>query len=829
MPWITIILLAITSLACTLSLLDLNPFNSSPTQPVATSIGAGPTTTPVALAEISFSVSIPAALNPGETMAIGILDEVTGLGLNPVLYAMTAMDAQHFSLKLPVAMNSLIKYRYYRQGTLPAIEDTAFGAPVRYRIFNVAGPASVVDTVASWSDQEFIGAVGKITGVVTDVDSGQPIPSVLVSAGGVSTLSDSLGQYVLDGLPKGTHLLAAYTLDGAFNIFQQGAAVADGLITVAPISLKKVPTVQVTFVVKIPADTVTGAPVRLAGNLLQLGNAFADLSGGVSTLAGRMPTLMAMADGRQSVILRLPVGADIRYKYTLGDGFWNAEHAADESFVVRQIIVPSQDLLVEDTVATWQAGEKSAPILFEVNVPANTPAGEIVSIQFNPFGWTEPLPMWPLGENKWVYKLYSPLNILGTFHYRYCRNDQCDSADDIQTVGHDAIGRSVNTSLLDQNIQESVTGWQWWPESEPGTLVAVPVSVRQQAFWAGVEFSPNYSPSWQALIPAAMQNVKGLGSSYVVLTPTWTTGLSDPLTLAPVPGKDPLWADTLQMAQYGRAQNLNVAIFATPRLLPSTAEFWLKAPRTAEWWDQWFDRYRSFAVYHADLASQSGSQALILGGEDVFPSLPSGVLADGSPSNVPADAESRWRNILTEVHQHFPGLVLWAHPFYGSKIQPTPTFIDQFYAVYLLWSAPLDKGSDATVGGMTTEAVSMMDNEIAPFLLSAQKGVVIALDYPSAQGAATGCVPAGVSGCLDWKSLSRPLGDISTVALDINGQADLYQAMLQAINQRDWVGGFISRGYYLPEPLMDKSSSTHGKKAADFLWYWFPRMMGTVK
>jgi hypothetical protein len=326
-----------------------------------------------------------------------------------------------------------------------------------------------------------------------------------------------------------------------------------------------------------------------------------------------------------------------------------------------------------------------------------------------------------------------------------------------------------------------------------------------------------------------MQNVQDVKANYVILTPTWTASQSDPLVFAPTPGSDPLWADTMQTAQYGRAQNLNVAIYATPHLLPSNADFWLNAPRTPDWWNTWFDRYRAFALYHADLAAQSGSQALILGGEAVLPSLPGGTLVDGSPSNAPADAEGRWRNILAEVRQHYPGLILWAHPYTGSPILPAPSFMDEFYAFYLLWSAPLAVNPTATVETMTNDAVAMLDNDVAPFLLSVKKGAVIAIDYPSAQGAAQGCVPAGTSGCLDWSGLSRPYPDISSAQLDLQGQADLYQAMLQATNQRDWVGGFISRGYYPPLPLMDKSSSTRGKMAADLLWYWFPRMTGVTK
>src|SRR5574342_621727 len=72
-----------------------------------------------------------------------------------------------------------------------------------------------------------------------------------------------------------------------------------------------------------------GRAVALGGNLLQLGNTFSDLRGGLSTVADRMPVLTPLPDGRYSVSLFLPVGAEIEYKYTMGDGFWNAEFTSD--------------------------------------------------------------------------------------------------------------------------------------------------------------------------------------------------------------------------------------------------------------------------------------------------------------------------------------------------------------------------------------------------------------------------------------------------------------------------------------------------------------------
>lgn len=817
-----LLILSLVTLSCTWSLIDFG-FPGGPT-PIA---GPGENPTPVALAEVTFTALLPAPLAPGESMVIGILDEVTGLGLNPTLYPMTQVNAQQYNIKLPLVLNSVIKYRYYRQGAFTALEDTAAGGMVRYRLYHVTGPGGSEDRIASWSDTPFTGQTGSLGGMVVDTKTGRPVANMLVNAGGISTLTDSLGQFLIHGLPVGTHTLVAYAPDGMYTTFQQGASVAPGLTTNASLSVQSVPTVRVTFTVTMPSETVRGAPVRLAGNLLQLGNTFADLNGGISTVATRMPTLAPLDDTRQGITLNLPVGADVRYKYTLGDGFWNAEHAQDGAFVVRQLIVPATDVTVNDTVFTWASGG-SAPILFEVSVPPNTPPGENVSIQFNPYGWTEPFPMWPLGGNRWVYKLYSPLNILGSFHYRYCRNDQCGSADDSFTAGAQANSRVISTSITGQDVQDSVGAWAWWPDLEPSTIVAVPINPRKGGFWAGMEFSPNYHPSWQALFPSAMQSVQSLGGNTLVLTPTWTASAVNPLTFAPTPGLDPLWGDVVQAVQYGRAQNLSVALYAAPRLFPSTPDFWLQSPRSAEWWETWFNRYRAFALYYADLAQQAGAQSLILGGESVMPAIPGGLLPNGAPSGLPADAENRWRTILTEVRQRFSGQVLWAHP-YRDTLVPAPAFVNQVDAIYLLWSVPLTASPGATVETMTEAALTRLDNEVLPFLNAAGKGIVLAIDYPSATGAAWGCVSAGGSGCLDWAALARPFPDTPSALLDLKGQADLYQAMLQAVNQRDWVGGLVSRGYYPPAPLRDKSASVRGKPAADLLWYWFPRLTGTVR
>ncbi|HEX9331413.1 MAG TPA: hypothetical protein VF896_05980, partial [Anaerolineales bacterium] len=435
-----IFIFALSSQACAISLIKWPTFPTA--SPSNTTVPSGPTATAFPRAQVTFTVRLPDPLSANEVLAISILDEVTGLALNAVDYQMTAVDTITYTATLAIPDQALIKYRYVKLGASRVNEDTNSDENIRYRLLHVSGPTQVVDTLNSWADKPVGTLSGNIFGTVVNSDTSAPIPDILVAAGGVQALTDSVGRFQLIGLRGGTHNFVAFALDGAFQTFQQGATVAENQSTPVDVHLKPAQMVNVIFTVSVPPDTQRGVPLRLAGDLIQLGNTFSDLKGGLSTVADRMPVLTALPDGRYSVSLFLPVGADIEYKYTLGDGFWNSEFTSTGQYVTRHLIVPTQNLTVEDVVQSWQAGPNS-PILFQVTVPQDTPTGDIIYIQFNPYGWTPPIPMWSTGANQWAYKLYGPLNIVGSFGYRYCRNAQCDSADDAQTAGESSRGHIV--------------------------------------------------------------------------------------------------------------------------------------------------------------------------------------------------------------------------------------------------------------------------------------------------------------------------------------------------------------------------------------------------
>jgi len=262
---------------------------------------------------ITFRLQVPPNTPAGETIYLSVLDEVTGLALNTQLNPMQAGGgeggaASQYIITLPFPIGSVVKYRYERQaGGIRVSEHLSDGSAVRYRMYNVTGQGTVDDVVSRWTDTPFQGAAGRITGTATDTATGKPIPSLLVEAGGAQTLTASDGSFRLEGLPEGVHNLVVYAMDGAYSTFQQGARVAAKSTTPAITTLQPAKTTKVVFVVSVPKETLPVVPLRMAGNLYQLGNSFANLDGGVSTVAENMPVMTA-----DKIWQKIPLSLDIQ-------------------------------------------------------------------------------------------------------------------------------------------------------------------------------------------------------------------------------------------------------------------------------------------------------------------------------------------------------------------------------------------------------------------------------------------------------------------------------------------------------------------------------------
>jgi hypothetical protein len=437
--------------------------------------------------------------------------------------------------------------------------------------------------------------------------------------------------------------------------------------------------------------------------------------------------------------------------------------------------------------------------------------------------------MWKLGEDHWVYLLISPITNVENFVYRYCRNDQCGRADDSLTPGNSTLGRTITIAGGTQSIEDTVEAWYWMQPDDPARQIEIPeVKTRAEGFIAGIQLQPYYHPSITPRLPITYREIDTLQANWVFLTPTWTFTRQTPPVFESVTGKDQSWSDLSYATEKAQAFDLNVAYNPTPNFPEDMEDWWASSPRDFPWWHVWFERYKNFILTFADKAQQDGASGLVLGGEWVFPALPGGVLADGSPSGVPADAEKRWREIISEVRERYQGTLYWALPTAKKGINPPP-FIEDLDQVYLLWSLPLSDQPDAESQQLSATVAQYLDNEVFPMKISLEMPITVVAAYPSANGSLQGCIPVSdeteENACYNPEYLEPPYQDNPEVILDLDEQFSAYQALLSAISERDWLDGFVSSSFYPPAELRDKSASINGKPAQSILGEWYGRFV----
>lgn len=772
-------------------------------------------------ADVVFNLQLADGV-PGGDVFLEILDELAGPGMNATRQRMEK-QGDGYSVKISANTGSVLRYRFTRGENDAPVEITCSGAPVQSRAFLVVGQDISSNVVCAWSDSAYKGQTGRISSAVTDADTGKPLGGIFVEAAGLRALTAADGSYLLEGLPPGTHTLYAYSLDGEYQTFQQGAVVAAQSNTPAPLQLAPARTVDVTFQVEVPPSDLPNLPVRLIGNIYKLGYTFAELDGGAALLASRAPLLTRQEDGRYAITLKLPAGSDLRYKFTLGDAYLNSERSESGEMVTRQMVVPAKKTTISGKVQSWVT-EGTEPVLFKVSVPEITPVADSVSIQFDlGSGWAEPLPMWPLGGQDWYFILYGPINRENTIKYRYCRNEQCGVADDMRTAGGKSNGvrLSEDESLI---ISDKIDMWSAFQKTEQPVEEITSAKVRGGLFFSGVELQHHYQPSWQPHLAEAMNDIQKINADWVVLTPSWVYTSGNPPVLEPLAGQTPLLPEQEMTIALAKDAGLHVAIYPQMEFGTEPIAWWKDARRDSDWWQRWFEQYRTFVLHYAAWMQQMGGEVIILGGPDIAPALPGFTFEDGAKAALPGDAAERWRALIAEIRENFDGQIMWAVE-YPEGIPNAPEWIDAVDQIYLLWSAPLAKDNTADQKKITTQVTKLLKEIVLPLKDRYNKPILLGVAYPSLDGALTGCVKIG-DDCADFSQFDQPVSLDNIPEPDFDEQVQAYRAILKVISREEfrWISGLVSRGYYPPVALTDGSNSIHGKPVENVLSAWFARL-----
>jgi hypothetical protein len=668
--------------------------------------------------------------------------------------------------------------------------------------------------LTNWADEQYVHKFGRISGQVVNSETNSPIPNALVVVGGMHGYTNSLGNFQIENLSPGKHNLVILSTDGEYQTFQQEAIIGEGLTTPASIGMKSSKFVNISFIIQPPVDSPTQAPVRILGNTYQLGNVFGNIFNGTSIAPARAPKLTALPEGNYTITLSLPSGFDLHYKYSLGDGFWNAELNTDNHFVIRKLVVPDQDTIVNDVIQSWKSLETQS-VGFQISIPENTPDTDKISIQFNSFGWSPPIQLWKTGDFLWSYELFGPFHLVSNIEYRICRNDACGSADD----GSAPInGYSFNTQSPPQLLNVNVTSWKGWDqEIDTPSLSAPEIINRGPEFVTGFSFSNNYSIYTPIYLDTAYKNILDVHGNTIIIPVKWTLQSLNPLIFSPITGKNPLWKDLVLMIQKAKNQNLNVWLAPEIEISPLANKQFSQGIETNIWQNNFSNSFSEFLIYSADLANYMSIQGIILPTDIIHLSNFenygdfSNILSNGLFFDI-ENIRNRFSEslILSLDVNNLPDDTLLS-AVDGYLITPTVNFVDSEY----------------TKDNYQSTIKTYLDEIINPSVTHFGKPIYLGLDFPSIKGAEFGCIKNEES-CINFDVINQLDFALleNSFEIDLLLQVAMYDAAFKAINYTPWISGIISNGYNPQVAIMDYSSSVRGKPAMGIFWYWFPRMLG---
>jgi hypothetical protein len=551
----------------------------------------------------------------------------------------------------------------------------------------------------------------------------------------------------------------------------------------------------------------------MTGNMLQLGNTFSNLNGGMSIKPKLMPLMSVQEDGSYILTLNLFAGMDLRYKFTLGDGYWNAERDANGAFNIRQLIVPDHDMTLDLSVVSWRSAGVQ-PVTFNISVPPENDPGDEKYIQLKAGDWTEPLPLWPLGNGNFIYIVFSPLDVAVPITYRFCRNEDCVRGLAAGTQSSEGIVQPAETA---QTITVSLTDWQnWHSTTAPTEVVAANIPGKGSSYQTWIELSPEMSPTWQVYAAMGISQLADRGVETIIVSPEWF--ISDQSTfLSPVFGKTPLTSDFLGLLGSINSLNMDTGLF--PRMAPtdSVQAFWSSQEHSTDWWQEWFSSYRQFILNYAQIAADSQAEWFVIGGKDVMPAFPGGLFADGTASDVPDDFDDLWLQLISDIRSVYSGQLIWATNAQVS-LDPLPQFIGSVDGIYITVDSPIAFSTESTMEELAYNFQVAVNSQVYDVYQRTQKPIFVGLAYPSVTGASSGC------NLLDYECSNDGIflnSEIAPFPIDLDEQVLIYNSVLPILADQEWINGIAIRGFDPTITTLDGSSSVFGKPALDVVWYWF--------
>ena len=456
--------------------------------------------------------------------------------------------------------------------------------------------------------------------------------------------------------------------------------------------------------------------------------------------------------------------------------------------------------------------ENENSIIFKVKVPPETPKDEFVCLKFySPYG---PFKMSKIDEDLWTIKL--PIDKIPATEYKYCRNCEDGAADeyfDNIEIGWRKFDPTPNTIL-----EDSVKKWRWWNKELISLTIDTskyintkPDYLKKRDFFSGVMFPDWWKHDWLPAIPSTLNKVKiETGAKWIEFSPIPEITQLYPLPKIDRNGNNGISDEDL-IKIIDEIHKKGYKIFLNPYPWYLGGEDDSPQNHSQEWWDAFVSEWGKELLHYAKIAQEHNVEMF---GFRMWMNLEDVNKDEALKINDGA------LDIFNKVKTIYKGII-------STQVTVNTLFDDQkeFLDVqkrsdlfnievwsYYPWI--LTNSKDDSVDDIATNFENNIKNYLVPLYEKFHKSIIIdQLSIQSFDGSA-------LSGGGVEEYIAPFYKDNSDYKLDLQEQADIYEAIFQNIAKFDFIkGAFIFTYNYWSS--IDKDINLRGKPSAKVVKKWF--------
>ncbi len=733
------------------------------------------------LVDVTFRVHIPASTPPGEPVYLLIMpfhdwDWRKHVELSPVSPGV-------LETTVPLEEGSLIRYTYDRwdekswsqwKTTREAASNTL---KIDSRLLVVSSEDSLIeDTVAAWADINSVPQVGSLAGRVVDAVTSKPLVDTNVVAGGIHIATDYDGYFEFPELAVGTQRVMVYRTLGDHHFVETTAVIKEGEKTTLNIAMSPAQPVSVTFDVALPANTPEYAEIRIFGSAYQLGARISGNDLNTPPMPGMNLPVMQRDGNHATLSVQLFDGMHIEYHYSISTWFYGSERDSDGQMVDRTLVVSPSTTHQIDWITRW--GSPGTTLLsIYVTTPSSTPAGVPIVLDNGPMHW-----MTQVGSNKWVFYAYG--NPGDSFSYSYVLGGDMDGIEK---------GNPTRTAIFgthDTVVEDTISAWAYIPDDWTGSDTARASSdgstpLTPPDFICGYYPVDYWSQSFVPLLSTTFDRIRAHNGTWVAVSSIWSYGQVSPM---PTVESRPLLANSVLtprqvlINQIKEAHTYGLHVLLAPQFGVRKG---ICGSHSDEWWEGWIKEARKLWMWNAQVAQETGTEALLLPGY-CFHAFPS---ADAFSGEAEVQAfDKAIQSLIADVRTVFHGSLLIGYP--GTSYD-FPSLAD-WVGITTYQTGHPNLPASASVEEWETAYDSLFMRKLDPLYTKYRKPIVM---YQVA-------VPS-------TPSTDDPTGE--------QAQARQLEGLLQALRKRAWVIGTFSFAYTMIDTPLKPGDGIRAREGENVL------------